>query len=106
MKIFMKNFLIFIFFSSFLFAQVPVTKCDMTANIPQGTVYATTGGMYKPSANAPGQYFRILIVFAQFESDITDISNWQKGSLPSWANNLIDQAPSSSYRNNTISDYF
>ncbi len=106
MKIFMKNFLIFIFFSYFLFAQVPVTKCDMTANIPQGTVYATTGGMYKPSANAPGQYFRILIVFAQFESDITDISNWQKGSLPSWANNLIDQAPSSSYRNNTISDYF
>jgi len=78
----------------------------MSAYIPGGQTYAVTGGKYKPSSNAPGQYFRVLFVFAQFESDATVISNWTKGSLPTWANNLIDQAPSSSYRNSTISDYF
>lgn len=40
-------------------------------NIPveKNAIAAQTGGKYKPSSNAPGQYLRILFVFAQFSGD-------------------------------------
>ncbi|MDR3625538.1 MAG: right-handed parallel beta-helix repeat-containing protein [Ignavibacteriaceae bacterium] len=100
-----KFFFLFILFPFSLFAQDLSITCDMTAGIPS-TPYATTGGRFKPSANAQGQYFRVLIVFAEFEGDNNVISNWQYKSKPDWANNIIDQTSSSSYRSNTISDYF
>jgi len=106
MKTFSKFFLLFVLFSLYSFAQDLSVPCEMSANMPEGQTYAATGGRYKPSSNAPGQYFRILIVFAEFESDNSTIANWTKGSLPTWANDLIDQVPSSSYRSSTISDYF
>ena len=105
MKTIHKFLLLFLLFSFSLVAQDLSITCNMSAGTPS-TPYAATGGKYKPSANASGQYFRVLIIFAQFASDNQSISNWPKNSLPDWASNIIDQNPSSSYRSNTISDQF
>ncbi len=89
---------------SFIFSAVGDPECQQTAG--GSSTYAVTGGRYKPSANAPGQFMRALIVFVQFDDDNTPVTNWSKGSMPTWANDLIDNTASSSYSNLTISDYF
>jgi M6 family metalloprotease-like protein len=66
-----------------------------------------TGSLFKPAENAPGQYFRALIVFAEFQgSDNWNVPHWAYGSLPDWANDFIDSSPSSNYRDLTFSDYW
>jgi hypothetical protein len=81
-------------------------QINCSATNENSGLQAVEGGLYKPSANASGEYFRALFVFAQFQSDTENIPDWPKNSLPIWANNIIDSAPSSSYRAYTISDYF
>ncbi len=110
MKPLIKNFLFAIFsillIASFTIAQTNNIACDFSPDTPKGELAAVVGGKYKPSSNAPGEYLRALIVFAQFQSDITSVPDWLKDSLPKWAYNWIDSNPSISYRNYTISDYF
>lgn len=67
---------------------------------------AQTGGKFKPSSNSPGQYLRILFVFAQFNGDTSVHSNWTYGQLPDYHNKLVDSIVSSSYRAFTLSDYW
>lgn len=107
MKIFKITLLLFFCFVVFpLYPQFNDIVCGSSSTKGESSIYAITGGKFKPSANASGQFFRILFVFAQFQSDTTVIPGWQKGSLPDWASTVIDTAPASSYRQYTISDYF
>ena len=66
------------------------------------------GGAYKPASNSQTQneYFKVLIVFAQFSDDIIQSSVWPLNQRPTYANNIIDQTKSSSYRSGTLSDYW
>ena len=65
-----------------------------------------TGGKYKPASNLPGQYFRVLVVFVQFESDNRPNSSWNPGQLPTWADDFINSQTLSEYTDMTISDYW
>lgn len=67
---------------------------------------ATTWGKYKPAQTATGEYFRVLIVYAQFASDTKTDTEWPLNSLPTWANSIIASSVSSSYADQTLSDYF
>jgi len=107
MKIFKITLLLFFCFVVFpLYPQFNDIVCGSSSTKGESSIYAITGGKFKPSANASGQFFRILFVFAQFQSDTTVIPGWQKGSLPDWASTVIDTTPASSYRQYTLSDYF
>lgn len=69
----MKNFILNIFLliilsSGISFSQIPDITCTEVP-VNKSAIEAQTGGKFKPSSNAPGQYFRILIVFAQFSGD-------------------------------------
>lgn len=107
MKIFKITLMLFFsFFVIPLYPQFNDIVCGSSSAKGESSIHAITGGKFKPSANASGQFFRILFVFAQFQSDTTVIPGWQKGSLPDWASTVIDTTPASSYRQFTISDYF
>lgn len=82
------------------------TKC--AGNIPQSSVQAQTGGLYKPSSSGVNEYMKTLVVFVQFDETDVDINNatWPKDQLPTWADNLISSSPSSNHPDFTISDYF
>jgi M6 family metalloprotease-like protein len=70
---------------------------------------AQTGGLYKPSSNLPGQYFRALFVFVQFEGDDRPNSGWDPDELPDWAFDFVDSEPvtqGNEYRDMTFSDYW
>lgn len=88
------------------FAQIEVLTCGLDPNIEQSSIMAAIGGKYKPSSNAPGEYFRALYVFAQFASDTKEIPNWSKNSLPTWAYDFVDQAVADDYSQFTVSEYF
>lgn len=72
----------------------------------QGSQRALTGGAYKPSSCASNEYMRALVVFVQFEQDNSSIPDWPSGQLPNWAYSFFDSQISSTYRSETISDYF
>ncbi|RJP59831.1 MAG: T9SS C-terminal target domain-containing protein [Ignavibacteriales bacterium] len=72
--------------------------CSMTS--------LSTSGQWKPAKTPVGSYFRVLIAFAQFESDTKADSSWPLNSLPLWANDFIDDTVKDNYTNQTISDYF
>ncbi len=107
MKIFKITLLLFFsFFVIPLYPQFNDIVCGSTSTNGESLIYAITGGKFKPSANASGQFFRVLFVFAQFQSDNETIPGWPKGSLPDWASTVIDNVPAASYRQYTLSDYF
>jgi M6 family metalloprotease-like protein len=83
-----------------------INQCAGT--IPQSSITASTGGLYKPSTNGSGEYMKALVVFVQFNNTDVDVNNsiWPKDQLPTWANNLISSSPSGSYPDFTISDYW
>ncbi len=91
----------FLFLNNSSFAQL---ECDPNIQLVNSPTKALTGGSYKPSSNAPGEYFRALVVFAQFASDNSPVSNWTSGSMPTFAHSFIDSLPSSSYRTLTVAD--
>jgi hypothetical protein len=64
------------------------------------------GGKFKPSETGSGEYFRILIVFAQFADDNEIFSGWTSGELPDWADEFIDDESGSTYTDLTMSDYW
>jgi len=103
-RLFVLTFLLSIFCGSLRVLATDDPGCLITSG--ESSLYAVTGGRYKPAKNASGEFMRALIVFAQFSGDTSVISNWTKDSKPTWAGNLIDSTVSSSYRNLTISDYF
>lgn len=72
----------------------------------QGAPFSQTGGKYKPSSNLPGQYFRVLVVFVQFEGDNRPNDDWSPGQLPNWADDFINSQTLSEYTDMTISDYW
>lgn len=98
--------LIILFFCYQVLAQVQSLNCTAEQITQGSSIMATVGGKYKPSSNAPGEYFRALYVFAQFASDNNSISNWPKGSLPDWAYDFVDQQVSQNYSQLTVSEYF
>lgn len=56
-----------------------------------------------------GEYFRVLIVFVQFQGDTRINEDWPLNQLPVWAdqaNEFIASSPSSSYPELTVSDYW
>lgn len=67
---------------------------------------STTWGRYKPAQTTNGEYFRILIVYAQFASDTQQDSEWPLNQLPNWANSIVSTNVSTSYPQQTLSDYF
>jgi hypothetical protein len=75
----MKNsyFILFcLLLSIYLPAQINLSlECQTTFN-NQGSQRALTGGAYKPSSNATGQYFRALVVFVQFDQDNSVVADW------------------------------
>lgn len=107
MKTFRIGLMLFLCFSLVqIYPQFNDIDCGSSTTLKNSSIFATIGGKYKPSANASGQFFRILFVFAQFQSDNETIPGWPKGSLPDWASNVIDNVPASTYRPYTLSDYF
>ncbi len=77
--------------------------CETTSVTEPGS---NVWGKYKPAQTESGEYFRILIVYAQFASDNLQDSVWPLNQLPSWANNIVATNVSSSYPEQTLSDYF
>ena len=94
----------FLVFVSYIFPQTNNSiVCETETTTAPG---ATTWGKYKPAQTATGEYFRILIVYAQFASDTQTDTEWPLNYLPNWANSFIAGSVSSSYADQTISDYF
>ena len=108
----MKTYIIFIILC-FVFIDVKllfpqnfeIQDCKNIQNDNQSP-QSQTGGLYKPSQNSNGQYFRILIVFAEFSGDNNSYGNWQYGQFPDYASQIVDSNVSSSYRPMTLSDYW
>lgn len=106
MKFNFKNIYILIVLSiGCLNAQIPDINCS-EVTLSKTAIEAQTGGKYKPSSNAPGQYFRILFVFAQFSGDTNYFGDWTFGQLPGYHNNLVDSVVAATYRAFTLSDYW
>ena len=73
MKTFIIGLLFFLCFSLVkTYPQFNDIECGSTTT-KNSSISATVGGKYKPSANVSGQFFRVLFVFAQFQSDTTVI---------------------------------
>lgn len=104
MKKFLLNFITVICFCVYnLSAQIELIPCETNTTTEPG---ATSWGLYKPAQTGTGEYFRILIAFAQFASDDAQDNDWPLNQLPSWKNDLIDTAIAGTYRDQTLSDYF
>lgn len=95
--------LVFYFLPNYILSQIDPIPCETTT--ASGSA-ATSWGRYKPAQNSSGEYFRVLIAFAQFATDATQNSDWPLNQLPNWANSFIASTVSGSYANETISDYF
>lgn len=72
MKSIIVLFLIIIIVQSNLQAQGFYIPCD-EPTMKDERFKATVGGVYKPSSNGPGEFFRALIVFVQFADDSSEI---------------------------------
>lgn len=104
-KIFFLSVLIFLF-TPILIAEIDqFGSCPILSSDPEMSS-SSVGGVYKPASNSQGQYFKVLIVFAQFSDDTVPNDNWPLNQLPVYSNNLIDQTPSTNYRAGTLSDYW
>ncbi len=77
--------------------------CEATETTAPGS---NTWGLYKPAQTANGEYFRVLIVYAQFASDTQTDTEWPLNQLPNWANSIVATNVSSNYPEQTLSDYF
>lgn len=86
-------------------AQIPDISCPEVP-LNKSAIEAQVGGKFKPSSNSPGQYFRILFVFAQFSGDTNYYSDWSYGQLPNYYNKIVDSVIASTYRAFTLSDYW
>jgi len=96
--------LIFFLTAVFIYSEVPESIVCQTS---QGSgPQSTTWGLYKPAQTGTGEYFRILIAYAQFASDNTQDTVWPLNQLPNWKNDLIDNTVTGTYRDQTLSDYF
>jgi hypothetical protein len=98
-------FVVFILFNFLLIAQFdPDETCpELTEDEERSS--EQVGGVFKPASNDQNQYFRILIVFSQFEDDTVEDSNWPLNELPIYADDLLAQNLSGSYPSGTLSDY-
>ena len=68
--------------------------------IPQSSIQAQTGGLYKPSSNGANEYMKALVVYVQFELKpmlIFITQHGRKTSCQTWADDLISSSPSSNY---------
>ncbi|MCX6152001.1 MAG: hypothetical protein NTX22_15860, partial [Ignavibacteriales bacterium] len=85
-------------------------SCDMIDNnestLSRTMALAGSSGAYKPAKNSAGEYFRVLIAFAQFDSDVEPNPVWPLNQLPTWANSFIDNTVLSTYSDETLSDFF
>jgi len=72
------------------------------------SISSTRQGIFKPGKTGPGEYFRVLIAFAQFKSDVQEDPSgiWPLDTLPVWADNFIHDTVLPDYDQNTLSDYF
>jgi len=95
---------ILIFFYTNNFSQVGGDECT-EAEVFEGAESANSGGLYKPSSTSTNEYFRILIVFVQFKGD-GSVGGWTYNQLPDFADKLVDNAVSATYRTMTTSDYW
>lgn len=99
----------FVFFLILGFSVV--TAQDFNYYCPEPPIAETAemsqiGGLYKPSMNAPNEFFRILVVFVQFSGDNRYFSDWQYGQLPTYSNYILDSIKSYTYKSMSISDYW
>lgn len=96
--------LLFVLNTVHIYSEVPESiVCTTTSGSgPE----STTWGLYKPAQTGTGQYFRILVAYAQFASDAVQNNDWPLNQLPSWKDDLIDTQVAGSYRDQTLSDYF
>lgn len=106
----LQNYLI-IFLYIFLFQQVSGQYFEKhICELPSDSVSisSTNQGLFKPAKTGPGEYFRVLIAFAQFNSDVQEdpTGTWPLDTLPVWANDFIHDSAIPTYEQNTLSDYF
>ncbi len=95
---------VFIYTFVQVFPQTPEQiTCSTTTTTDPGS---NTWGLYKPAQTPNGEYFRVLIVYAQFASDNQQDNVWPLNQLPNWANSIIATNVSTSYPQQTLSDYF
>ena len=75
--------------------------CGMTGT---SSPSSQVGGRYKPSTGT----FKVLVIYAQFSDDNTDISNpnWVQGQAPTFMNGTIDSTWSSNPTSGSMTDYF
>lgn len=107
MKIFAFLLMFFvILFSGSIYSQYYDDECPLPSTVNFRAASSQTGGLYKPSSNLPGQYFRVLVVFVQFQGDNRPNSNWNPNQLPDWADEFIDPQTASEYTDMTISDFW
>lgn len=98
-----------IILNSNLFSQQYPEVCpDIPINIAARPTSTLTqkGGLYKPASNAPGQYLRVLIVFAEFSGDNRTFGDWTYGQLPTYSDKIVDSVTAAHYRSFTLSDYW
>lgn len=100
------GFIFSFFICSIIYPQYYDNYICPEVQVNKGAQEAQTGGIYKPASNAPGQYSRVLFVFAQFSGDNRTFHDWTYGQLPNYANQLVDSVTSSNYRALTLSDYW
>lgn len=103
LQFFILSFLIVI--NAVVYSQSYNDNCPVV-QVNRQSIEAQTGGRYKPASNAPGQYLRVLFVFAQFSGDNRTFPDWTYGQLPTYANKLVDSVTASQYRSFTLSDYW
>lgn len=74
MKIVRILLFVFIFLVKSFAQETDFTQCNGTLTI-EGEEIALEGGKFKPSSNAPGEYFRALVVYVQFVPDDNLVSD-------------------------------
>lgn len=95
----------FIVLSPGLFSQNYNDICpDILVN--KQALSAQSGGKYKPASHAPGQYLRVLIVFAQFSGDERIFSDWTYGQIPTYSDKLVSPVTATQYGSFVLSDYW
>ncbi len=91
---------VFVLFSN-SFSSQPDEFCGM-----QGTTTPSSqlGGRYKPASGT----FKVLVIYAQFTDDNTDISNpnWVKGQAPTYMNGTVDETWSANPTSGSMTHFF
>lgn len=105
-KVITRFLFLIIFLFQFNYAQSPDWEDLECGSIGDYGDESQEGGRFKPSETGQGEYFRILVVFAQFADDNASYGGWTSGQLPDWADDFIDDEVSSPYTDITLSDYW